>query len=197
MNAPETQPVSTEARPATAEAQPAGTETLPVDTRVDLPLMADERVSLDSWVDFYRETLLLKLDGLDAEQLCRRAVPPSALSPIGILRHLTDVEAYWLREVLLDDEQPDPHCSAENPNGDFDDVDPATALADIEAYRRELDATRAAQASWTDLDRPAHGLRGDEQVNLRWILTHLIEEYARHLGHLDLLREAIDGSTGY
>lgn len=170
---------------------------LPVDTRVDLPPMAGERDSLDRWVEFYRETLLLKIDGLDAEQLCRRAVPPSALSPIGILRHLTDVEAYWLREVLLGEEQPDPHCSDDNLNGDFDDVDPMTALADIEAYRREIDATRAAQSSWSDLDGPVRGLRHGEQVNLRWILTHLIEEYARHLGHLDLLREAIDGRAGY
>ncbi|MGO1978249.1 DinB family protein [Brachybacterium tyrofermentans] len=168
-----------------------------VDTRVDPPPMAGERESLDRWVEFYRETLLRKIDGLDAEQLSRRSVPPSVLSPIGIVRHLTDVEAYWLREVLLDDEQPDPHCTDDNPDGDFDDVDPATALADVEAYCAELVATRAAQASWSDLDGPVLGLRHGEQVNLRWILTHLIEEYARHLGHLDLLREAIDGGTGY
>lgn len=123
-------------------------------------------------------------------------MPPSALSPIGIVRHLTDVEAYWLREVLLDEEQPDPHCTDDNPHGDFDDVDPATALADIEAYREELVATRTSQASWSDLDGSVRGLRHGKSVNLRWILTHLIEEYARHLGHLDLLREAIDGRTG-
>ncbi|MGP5716867.1 MULTISPECIES: DinB family protein [Brachybacterium] len=168
-----------------------------VDTRVDPPPMAGERESLEGWVEFYRGTLLRKIDGLDAEQLARRSVPPSVLSPIGIVRHLTDVEAYWLREVLLDDEQPDPHCTDDNPDGDFDDVDPATALVDVEAYCAELVATRAAQASWSDLDGPVLGLRHGEQVNLRWILTHLIEEYARHLGHLDLLREAIDGGTGY
>lgn len=183
MNAPDTEAASIPAQP--------------VDPRREPSALAGERDSLDLWVDFYRETLLLKIDGLDAEQLCRRAVPPSALSPIGILRHLTDVEAYWLREVLLDDEQPDPHCTDDNPNGDFDDVDPATAMADIEAYRQELVATRAAQASWSDLDGPVRGLRHGTAVNLRWILTHLIEEYARHLGHLDLLREAIDGRTGY
>lgn len=161
------------------------------------PMLADERETLDHWVDFYRETLLVKIDGLDAEQLSRRSVPPSALSPIGIVRHLTDVEAYWLREVLLDEAQPDPHCSEDTPNGDFEDVDPATATADVEAYRQQLVATRAARASWDDLDSPVSGLRHGEPLNLRWILTHLIEEYARHLGHLDLLCEAIDGRTGY
>ncbi|MGP5034167.1 DinB family protein [Brachybacterium alimentarium] len=165
-------------------------------TRVDPPPMAGERESLDAWIEYYRETALRKIDGLDAEQLCTRSVPPSALSPIGIIRHLTDNEAYWLREVLLDDEQPDPHCSEDNPDGDFEDIEPATALADIEAYRQELDATRAAQASWSALDGPVRGLRHGEHVNLRWILTHLIEEYARHLGHLDLLCEVIDGRTG-
>ena len=194
MRTPDTQPRTLSSVPVDPDRQPAAP---PIDTRTELPSMAGERESLDAWVEFYRETLLLKIDGLDAEQLCLRSVPPSALSPIGIVRHLTDVEAYWLREVLLDEEQPDPHCSEDNPNGDFDDVDPATALADVEAYRREIEASRAAQASWADLDIPVRGLRHGEQVNLRWILTHLIEEYARHLGHVDLLREAIDGGTGY
>ena len=194
MSTPATQPGTPSSVPVGPDLQPAAP---PIDTRTAPPPMAGERESLDAWVEFYRETLLLKIDGLDAEQLCQRSIPPSALSPIGIVRHLTDVEAYWLREVLLDEEQPDPHCSEDNPNGDFDDVNPATALADVEAYRREIEATRAAQASWADLDVPVRGLRHGEQVNLRWILTHLIEEYARHLGHVDLLREAIDGGTGY
>lgn len=75
--------------------------------------------------------------------------------------------------------------------------DPATAAADVERYRAELVATRAARANWTDLDGPVRELRRGERVNLRWILAHLIEEYDRHLGHLDLLGEAIDGRTGY
>ncbi|MBP2409381.1 DinB family protein [Brachybacterium fresconis] len=161
------------------------------------PMTAPERETLDHWVDFYRQSLLLKIDGLDADHLCRRSVPPSTMSPIGLVRHLTEVEAYWLREVLLEEEQPDLYCTVTSREGDFDDVDPATAAADVERYRAELVATRAAQANWTDLDGPVRGLRRGERVNLRWILTHLIEEYARHLGHLDLLREAIDGRTGY
>lgn len=168
------------------------------DFRNDGPMTGDERSVLDHWLDLYRETLLLKIMGLDAGQLARRAVPPSSMSLIGVVRHLTEVEAYWLRVVLLDEQDvPDYYCTSASPDGDFDDVDPATAAADVAAYRAELVTTRANTAAWTDLGGPVRGLRKDKRVNLRWILVHLIEEYARHLGHVDLLGEAIDGRTGY
>lgn len=167
------------------------------DTRTGGPMLGGERELLDAWLDDYRLTLLLKLDGLDAEQLAAQPLPSTSLSLLGILRHLTEVEGYWLREVLHGEEIPDLYCSAEFPDGDFELGTPATAQADVERYRAEIDTTRAASAGWTDLDGPVVGLRHGEQLNLRWILTHLIEEYARHLGHADLLREALDGSTGY
>jgi uncharacterized damage-inducible protein DinB len=168
------------------------------DARTDGPMTGDERVVLDHWLDLYRETVLLKIAGLDADQLARRAVPPSSMSLIGVVRHLTEVEAYWLRVVLLDEQDvPDYYCTPASPDGDFDDIDPAAAAADVAAYRAELVTTRANTAAWTDLDTPVRGLRRGNPVNLRWILTHLVEEYARHLGHMDLLREAIDGRTGY
>ena len=112
------------------------------------------------------------------------------------MRHLGVVEDDWLREVLLGEEQPDPYCTPENPDGDLLDGTPATAEADLAAYRERVAAVRDAQASWTDLDAPVRGRVGDRPLNLRWILVHMIEEYARHVGHLDLLREAIDGRTG-
>ena len=168
------------------------------DARTDGPMTGGERMVLDHWLDLYRDTVFLKIAGLDPDQLARRAVAPSSMSPIGIVRHLTEVEAYWLRVGLLDEQDvPDYYCTPASPDGDFDDVDPATAAADVAAYRDELAITRANAAAWTDLDSPVRGLRRGKPVNLRWILTHLIEEYARHLGHLDLLREAIDGPTGY
>jgi len=168
------------------------------DPRSDGPMLGDERAVLDHWLELYRQTVLLKVAGLDAEQLCRRTFPPSSLSLVGVVRHLTEVEAYWLRVVLLDEQDvPDYYCTPTSPDGDFDDVDPATAAADVAAYRAELAATRASTVSWPDLDGVVRGLRRGEQVNLRWILTHLVEEYARHLGHMDLLREAVDGRTGY
>lgn len=168
------------------------------DTRTNGPMTGSERAVLDHWLDLYRDTVLLKIAGLDAEQLTRRAVPPSSMSLIGIVRHLTEVEAYWLRVVLLDEQDlPDYYCTPTSQDGDFDDVDAATAAADVSAYQAELVTTRANATAWSDLAIPVRGLRTGKQVNLRWILIHLIEEYARHLGHMDLLREAIDGRTGY
>lgn len=168
------------------------------DNRDDGPMTGSERAVLDHWLDLYRDTVMIKLAGLDAEQLCRRSVPPSAMSLIGVVRHLTEVEAYWLRVVLLGEEGvPDYYCLPQSPDGDFDDVDPADAVRDVAAYQSEIDRTRAAAEGWTDLAAPVRGLRRGRPVNLRWILVHLIEEYARHLGHLDLLRETVDGRTGY
>ena len=168
------------------------------DARTDGPMTGDERVVLDHWLDLYRDTVLLKIAGLDAGQLARRAVPPSSMSLIGVVRHLTEVEAYWLRVVLLDEQDvPDYYCTPASPDGDFDDIDIVTAAADVAAYCAELATTRANTSAWTDLNAPVRGLRKGSSVNLRWILIHLIEEYARHLGHMDLLREAVDGRTGY
>ncbi len=168
------------------------------DSRHDGPMTGGERAVLDHWLDLYRDTLLIKIAGLTAEQLCRRSVPPSTLSPIGVVRHLTEVEAYWLRVVLLDEQDvPEYYCTAQSPDGDWDDVDPGACHADVQAYGTEIGRTRELAAAWTDLDAPVRGLRKGKVVNLRWILVHLIEEYARHLGHLDLLVEAIDGRTGY
>ena len=168
------------------------------DTRTDGPMTGDERAVLDHWLDLYRDTVLLKIAGLDADQLARRALPPSSMSLIGIVRHLTEVEAYWLRVVLLDEKEvPDYYCTPARPDGDFDDISPAAAAIDVAAYSAELATTRKNSRAWSDLDSPVRGLRRGEPVNLRWIITHLIEEYARHLGHMDLLREAVDGRTGY
>lgn len=168
------------------------------DTRTDGPMTGDERAVLDHWLDLYRDTVLLKIAGLDADQLASRAVPPSSMTLIGIVRHLTEVEAYSLRVVLLDEQGvPDYYCTPASPDGDFDDITPATAAADVAAYSAELATTRSNTRAWSDLGSPVRGLRRGEPVNLRWILTHLIEEYARHLGHMDLLREVVDGRTGY
>lgn len=168
------------------------------DTRTNGPMTGAERAVLDHWLDLYRDTVLLKIAGLEGDQLARRSVPPSSLSLIGVVRHLTEVEAYWLRVVLLDEQDmPDYYCKPASPDGDFDDIDGANAASDVAAFRAELATTRANAEEWTDLDSPVRGLRQNKPVNLRWILAHLIEEYARHLGHMDLLREAVDGRTGY
>ena len=168
------------------------------DTRSDGPMLGDERAVLEHWLELYRETLLLKIAGLDADQLVRRSLPPSSMSLLGLVRHLTEVEAYWLRVVLHDEQEvPDYYCTPASPEGDFDDVSAESAAADVEGYREEIERSRSAAAAWSDLSGPARGTRRGKPVNLRWILVHLIEEYARHLGHADLLREAVDGRTGY
>ncbi|WP_435200650.1 DUF664 domain-containing protein [Janibacter sp. GS2] len=125
------------------------------------------------------------------------APPPSSMSLIGVVRHLTEGEAYWLRVVLHGHDVDDYWCTEQSPDGDFDDITAEAASEDIATYEQELVTTRAALAEWPDLDGAAIGRRHGKQVNLRWILVHLIEEYARHLGHMDLLREAVDGRTGY
>lgn len=168
------------------------------DTRDDGPMSGSMREVLDHWLGLYRESTLIKVGGLNGEQLCERSVPPSSMSLIGVVRHLTEVEAYWVRMVLEGREDvPDYYATQASPDGEFDDVDPATAVQEVEAYQREVAQTQQILDSWTDVEALARGRRHGKQVNVAWILTHLIEEYARHLGHMELLRERVDGRTGY
>ncbi|WP_449373694.1 DinB family protein [Arthrobacter psychrolactophilus] len=166
------------------------------DNRTDPPFMAGERESLEAWLELYRATLPLKVGGLTAEQLCREAVAPSTLTVVGIVRHLSDVERYWFSNVVAGSSQ-EARYKATDPDADFNDYSEATALADVAAYDEELEQVRALAAAVTDLDAPLPGLRRGQQLNLRWVYTHMIEEYARHLGHVDLLRESLDGTAGY
>jgi Protein of unknown function (DUF664) len=112
------------------------------------PLNADERTTLESWLDFHRATLAIKCDGLGDEQAAAASVPPSGLTLTGLVQHLAEVERNWFRRVLAG---------------------------------RALDST---------------GRFSGQDVSLRWIYVHMIEEYARHNGHGDLVRERIDGATG-
>lgn len=167
------------------------------DTRTGGPMLGGERELLDAWLDEYRLATLLKIDGLTGEQLVERTCAPSNLSLLGVVRHLTEVEMYWLREVLLGEDVENLYSSRDAPEADLTGGTAQSAADDVEAYRREIERTAASAAGWTDLDCPVRGTRHGQQLNLRWILTHLIEEYARHLGHMDLLRERLDGATGY
>ncbi len=150
---------------------------------------------LDAWLDYHRATLLVKCEGLTPEQLRARSVPPSTLSLLGLVRHMAEVERSWFRRVMAGEDAPprfyDPKT---NPDGDFDDVDTADIEADIAYFASECAAARAIAASITSLD--AVGQHRGGPTSMRWVLVHMIEEYARHNGHADLLREAIDGTTG-
>ncbi len=150
---------------------------------------------LTAWLDYQRATLALKVDGVPAERLAERAVPPSGLSLLGLVRHMSEVERSWFRRVMADEQAPPLYYSDANPDDDFDDVDAADPAADLQAWHREVGAARAV-CTGLPLETLSAARRHGEHFSLRWIMVHMIEEYARHNGHADLLRERIDGQTG-
>lgn len=154
-----------------------------------------ERPMLQSWLDFHRQTLLAKCGGLDAEQLATRPVPPSTLSLLGLVRHLTEVERGWFRVSAAGEELPPVYASEAEPDADFDDLDTLSADRVFAAFHTELAAADTAVAD-LPLDHVFHIPWHPDDYTLRWVYLHMIEEYARHNGHADLLRESIDGRTG-
>ena len=162
--------------------------------RTEPDLQAPEREMLVGWLDYYRATLAMKCAGLTPGQLRERAVPPSTISLLGLVRHMADMERGWFRQVLAAEDAPDRYRLPDNPDGDFDDVDTAEPEADFRAWREECAAARRIVAAAPSLE--ITGTQDDETFSLRWILTHMIAEYSRHLGHADLIRQRIDGATG-
>jgi hypothetical protein len=169
------------------------TWTAPEVDRPDPPYIAPERTALEEWLRFHRQTLLQKCAGLTGEQLCSRAVPPSTLSLLGLVRHMRDVERSWFLRGFAGLDKPPLYYSDDNRDGDFDDTDPAHAEQDLADYRAECADADAAVAG-RSLDETF--ARRDLEIDLRWVYVHMIEEYARHNGHADLLRECIDGVVG-
>ncbi|WP_431682940.1 DinB family protein [Kitasatospora sp. KL5] len=164
--------------------------------RIDPPLAADETAMLHAWLDFHRATLLLKTEGLSHEQLRERSVPPSSLSLLGLVRHMAEVERHWFLAILQGQEfEEGIYWSKEDEDGDFNQVDTADVEADFATFRTQVELARAAAAGLPP-ETVGKRLRRGEEVTLRWILVHMIEEYARHNGHADLIRERIDGATG-
>jgi uncharacterized damage-inducible protein DinB len=160
------------------------------------PLNADERTTLDSWLDFHRATLAMKCAGLDDKQAAEPSVPPSGFTLTGLVQHLAEVERNWFRRVLAGEDAPpiyDPEADPNAPDGGFDLAENATLAAALATWQAEISRARdlcAARAL------TATGRFMGQDVSLRWIYVHLIEEYARHNGHADLIRERIDGATG-
>lgn len=167
---------------------------IPSVDRPDPPLAADERDMLCAWLDYHRATLQNKCAGLTPEQLATASCPPSNLTLLGLLRHLTDVERGWFARGAGRDAPPIYYSDAD-PEGDveFGDVpDDDGVRTTFERWRDECDTSRSVVAALDSLDGTASG----EHHTWRWIVVHMIEEYARHNGHADLIREAIDGATG-
>ena len=167
--------------------------------RIDPPAHADERTMLLAFLDYFRATLLVKADGLTDEQGRTASVPPSILTITGLLRHMADVERHWFQRRFAVTDAASLYWTDEDPDGDLR-VD-GIALADaIAAWQREVDESRAitTTASLDDVCAVASERDGqlEWRASMRWILIHMIEEYARHAGHADLIRERIDGATG-
>ena len=159
--------------------------------RPEGPLTGPERPMVQAFLDWQRATLLYKCAGLTGEQLAERIVPPSGLSLLGLVRHMTEVERAWFRKRFAGEPVDDPFGS--DKTADFERIDPARAAADYARLTEEFKLVDAAVAHASLDDTFTH--RG-ELMSLRWIYLHMIEEYARHNGHADLLRERTDGATG-
>lgn len=166
------------------------------DPRLGAPSTGEERAMLVGFLSAQRATLELKCAGLGGE-LARRSVEPSTLSLLGLVRHLADVERRWFRLVLAGQDAPPRFSSAVEPDGDFDGAvpDPDLVTEAWQAWRAEVAFADAFTGDAPHLDITGKDAwRGT--VSLRWVLIHMIEEYARHNGHADLLRERIDGAIG-
>ena len=166
------------------------------DPREGLAPGRGERAVLEQYLDHYRMTIELKCEGLTPQQLARRSVPPSTMSLLGLVRHLARVEHSWWRRVLEGrGDLPRLYRTDADPDLDFTGAVPDDdVVADAwRSWRTEVDHAREVYA---DLDLDAVVTVHDEDVEVRDIVVHLVEEYARHLGHADLLRECIDGRTG-
>ena len=168
------------------------------DPRTDTPTQGGEKETLTGFLRWQRETLELKCSGLDAEQLARRAVEPSTMSLLGLVRHMAEVERGWFRRFMNGHDAPPMFYSRDDPDRDFAGAvaDQAVVGAAFRTWREEIDF---ADTYVAETDLSVLGVRKDSDLgptSLRWVLTHMIEEYARHLGHADLLRERIDGRLG-
>jgi uncharacterized damage-inducible protein DinB len=156
-----------------------------------------ERAPLLAYLRRYRLTLELKCADLDAEQLASRSVPPSTMSLLGLIRHMAEVERHWFRRVMARSAAPPLYWSQDVPDGDWRGAvaDPAVVAGAWRAWRGEV-----AFAEKFVADSPDLGVEGFDRDSgspaLRSVLVHMIEEYARHCGHADLLRERVDGRIG-
>jgi len=163
--------------------------------RIGPPLIAGEREMLRAFLDYHRATLAMKCDGLSDEDLRRQSMPPSTLSLLGLVRHMAEVERTWFRRVI----------NAEDiglvwsDQGDYQvayDARDSTRSEAFAAWQTEVEHSRRIEASAPSLDVIGNQARWDTDVSLRLVLIHVLLEYARHNGHADFLREAIDGTVG-
>lgn len=167
-----------------------------VDRRTGPPHFGDERATLRAFLEYQRATLEMKCEGLGDEELGRRSMPPSALTLLGLVRHLAEVERAWFRRVFEDAEAP--LVWSPRPT-DFQaayDVTGASGAEAFAAWRAEVACSRRIESAAPSLDLSGHQPRWGEDVSLRMVMVHVLLEYGRHNGHADFLREGVDGTVG-
>jgi hypothetical protein len=155
-----------------------------------------EPLQLESWLDFYRATMLEKCNGLNAAQLKERPIATSDLSLLGIVRHMTFVEQVWFESAFAGLDTLDYYKTEGDRDADFNNLDSDAVESVFDLFERVVRVSRDLAAGH-DLDESVKKPRQGRDTDLRWIYIHMIEEYARHCGHADLIRELIDGTTGY
>ena len=156
-----------------------------------LPRHADERTTLVAFLEWQRAVLARKCDGLSDDQLRDRSTPPSNLSLLGLIRHMANVERGWFRRTIAGETVAD----AYDGDSDFDNAERGESSSAILLWQEECERSRDIAAT-RSLDSTGRHKSGRE-VSLRWVMVHMIEEYSRHNGHADLLRERVDGAVGY
>jgi uncharacterized damage-inducible protein DinB len=159
--------------------------------------LTDERATLNEYLHAYRLTMEMKCADLNAEQLARRSVPPSTMSLLGVVRHMAEVERSWFRRVMAGQDAPKLYCTDEDRDGDWDGArgDPDLVAQAWSAWRDEVAFAEQFTSQASDLGLIGR-MRDGRTLQLREVLVHMIEEYARHCGHADLLRERVDGRVG-
>ncbi|MDT0491023.1 DinB family protein [Streptomyces griseus] len=165
------------------------------DPRTAPPRSGSERDTLRAFLDYHRETLAMKCDGLTDEELRRRSMPPSTLSLLGLVRHMAEVERAWFRRVFEDNDAP----MVWSDRIDFQaayDASASTGAEAFTAWEAEVAHSRRIEREAASLDLAGHQPRWGQGVSLRMVMVHVLLEYGRHNGHADFLREGVDGAVG-
>jgi hypothetical protein len=159
------------------------------------PLTGSERETLRAFLDYQRSTLAMKCDGLSDDELRRQSMPPSQLTLLGLVRHMAEVERTWFRRVINRENISLVWSETEDYQSAYD-ASAATVTTAFEAWQAEIEHSRRIEARAGSLDLVGYQPRWDDEVSLRLVMIHVLLEYARHNGHADFLREAIDGAVG-
>ncbi|MFD7219459.1 DinB family protein [Streptomyces sp. NPDC059892] len=165
------------------------------DHRIAPPTLGSERETLRAFLDYHRATLAMKCEGLADEELRQRAMPPSTLSLLGLVRHMAEVERAWFRRVFEDNDAPMVWSDTTDFQAAYD-ASASTRAEAFTAWEAEVENSRRIERKAGSLDLAGRQPRWGEEVSLRMVMVHVLLEYGRHNGHADFLREGVDGTVG-